>query len=237
MTSCRLMNTTCPECRSRIAMDDVNVSTDLALCRGCGKTFSFSEIVGGSATDGPDLAAPPTGASFEQFPRGFRVGASTRSWMALFIVPFTCVWSGMSLSGIYGRQITSRHFEPFSSLFGLPFMIGSVFLVAMCAMTIAGKVELSQSEDRLSVFIGVSKLGWSRTFLWSDFSSAREDGRRNGFNWNGQGHVIVMEGKRRVAFGSMWNEENRYFVLSALKKMLRDTNRMYPSTTKTPIFR
>jgi hypothetical protein len=157
--------------------------------------------------------------------------------MALFIVPFTCVWPGMSLSGIYGRQITSRHFEPVSSLFGFPFMIGSIFLVAMCAMTVAGKVELSQSEDRLSVFIGVSKLGWSRTFLWSDFSSAREDGRRNGFNWNGHGHVIVMEGKRRVAFGSMWNEEKRYFVLSALKKMLRDTNRMYPSTTKTPIFR
>jgi hypothetical protein len=51
-------------------MDDVNVSTDLALCRGCGKTYSFSEIVRGSATDGPDLAAPPTGAWFEQFPRG-----------------------------------------------------------------------------------------------------------------------------------------------------------------------
>ena len=85
-------------------------------------------------------------------------------------------------------------------------------------MTVAGKVELSQSEDRLSVFIGVGKLGWSRTFLWSDFSSAREDGRRNGFNWNGQGRVVVMEGKRRVAFGSMWNEEKRYFVLSALGK-------------------
>jgi hypothetical protein len=30
-------------------MDDINVSTDLALCRSCGKTFSLSEIVGGSA--------------------------------------------------------------------------------------------------------------------------------------------------------------------------------------------
>jgi hypothetical protein len=157
--------------------------------------------------------------------------------MALFIVPFTCAWSGISLSGIYGRQIASGHFDPFSSLFGLPFMIGSLILVAMCAMTVAGKVELSQSEDRLSVFIGVSKLGWSRIFLWSDFSSAREDGRRNGFNWNGQGQVIVMEGKRRVAIGSMWNEEKRYFVLSALRKMLRDANRIYPSTAKAPIFR
>lgn len=218
-------------------MDDINVSTDLALCRGCGKTFSFSGIVEASATDGPDLAAPPTGAWFEQLPRGFRVGASTRSWVAFFIVPFTCVWSGLSLSGLYGKQITSRHLEPFPSLFGLPFLIGSVIMVSMCAMTVAGKVELSQSEDRLSVFIGVGKLGWTRTFLWSDFTSAREDGRRSGFNWNGHGQVIVMEGKRRVAFGSMWNEEKRYFVLSALRKMLRDTSRMNQSTLKTPTFR
>lgn len=233
----KLMKITCPSCRSTIAMDDVNVSTDLALCRSCGKTFSFSEIVGGSATAAPDLSAPPSGAWFELLPQGFRVGASTRSWMALFLVPFTCVWAGMSLSGIYGGQIKSGHFDPFSSLFGLPFLIGSIALVAWCAMTVAGKVELSQREDRLSVFIGVGPLGWSRNFLWSDFTSVREDSRRGGYNWNRQGQVIVMEGKRRVAFGSMWSEERRYFVLSALQKMLRDTNRVQPSAMKTPAFR
>jgi hypothetical protein len=237
MTSCRLMNLACPFCRSKIAMDDVNVSTDLALCRSCGKTVFFSEIAGGSATEGPDLASPPAGAWFERFPSGFRVGASTRSWMALFIVPFTCVWSGFSLSGIYGRQITSRHFDPFSSLFGFPFMIGSIALVAMCAMSVAGKVELSQSEDRCSIFTGVGGFGWSRHFLWSDFSSAREDARRGGFNWSGQGQVIVMEGKRRVAFGSMWSEERRYFVLNALRKMLRDADSGQPSTTTALFWR
>lgn len=141
------------------------------------------------------------------------------------------------MTAIYGTQIKSGHLDPFSSLFGLPFLIGSIFLIAWCAMTVAGKVELSQREDRLSVFLGVGSLGWSRNFPWSDFTSVREDSRRSRYNWNGQGQIIVMEGKRRVAFGSMLSEEKRYFVLSALRKMLRDTNRAQPSTIKVPTFR
>jgi hypothetical protein len=231
------MTLTCPLCRSTIAMEDINVSTDIALCRSCGKTFSFSEIVDRSATDGPDLTTPPAGAWFEQLPNGFRTGASTRSWMALFIVPFTCVWSGMSLSGIYGTQMRSGHFDPFSSLFGLPFLIGSFFLVGMCAMNIAGRIEVMQIEDKVSVFMGVGPLGWSRNFLWADFNSVREDSGRNAFNWNRQGQRIVLEGKRRAAFGSMLSDERRYFVLSALRKMLRSANRIQPSKIGTPLFR
>jgi hypothetical protein len=164
MKSCWLMSTICPSCRATISIADINVSTDIALCRSCGKTFSFSEIVPGVATVRPDLAAPPAGTWFEELPRGFRVGGSTRSWMALVIVPFTCVWSGGSLGGIYGSQIKSGHFDLHSSLFGVPFLIGSFFLVGMCAMTAAGKIELVQSEERLKLFMGVGRLGWSRTF-------------------------------------------------------------------------
>lgn len=71
--------------------------------------------------------------------------------MALFVVPFTCVWSGISLGGIYGRQVSSGQFDPTSSLFGLPFLIGSVFLIGYCAMTTMGNVELSQRADSLTV--------------------------------------------------------------------------------------
>ncbi len=214
------MDTTCPLCRSAIAMDDVNVATDVALCRHCGKTFSFSELIHGSAIGAADLNAPPSGAWFEQLANGFRAGAVTRSWMALFFVPFTCVWSGGSLSGIYGRQIVSGKFDPFMSLFGLPFLIGSVFLIASCAMMIAGKVEVLRRGEELSIFTGVGALGWTRTYSWSDFSAAREDGGRNGFNWNRQTVAIVLEGKQRVAFGTMLSEQRRFFLLSALRQAL-----------------
>jgi hypothetical protein len=123
------------------------------------------------------------------------------------------------------------------SLFGLPFLIGSVFLLGHCAMTVAGKVELSQSEDRLKLFMGVGPLGWTRSYLWSDFNSVREGNHRSGFTWNRQAPVILLEGKRRAAFGSMWNEGRRYFVLSALRQMLRNANRANSATIMTPIFR
>jgi hypothetical protein len=214
------MDTTCPICRSAIAIDDVNVATDMALCRRCGKTFSFSELVQGSSIGAADLKSPPNGAWFEQLADGFRAGASTRSWMAVFLVPFTCVWSGMSLSGLYGKQIVAGKFDPGTSFFGLPFLIGSVVLIASCAMMIAGKIEVLRRGDQLSVFTGVGMLGWTRTYSWSDFSAAREESGRNGFNWNQRNAAIVLEGKRRAAFGVMLNEERRYFLLSAVRQAL-----------------
>jgi hypothetical protein len=113
------MDAACPLCRSAIAADDINVATDIALCRRCGKTFSFSELVGGSPGAAVDLTTPPSGAWFEQLGDGFRVGATTRSWTALFVIPFTCVWSGFSLKSLYGKQFSSGHFDPTSSLFGV----------------------------------------------------------------------------------------------------------------------
>jgi hypothetical protein len=49
--------------------------------------------------------------------------------------------------------------------------------------------------------------------------------------------VIALEGKRRAAFGSMLSDERRYFVLSALRKMLRDANQSQPTAIKFASFR
>jgi transcription elongation factor Elf1 len=70
------MDLTCPSCQSALALEDVNVTTDLALCRACGKSFQYSELAGGSSAD-VDLMSPPAGAWFEQLPDGFRTGATS----------------------------------------------------------------------------------------------------------------------------------------------------------------
>jgi hypothetical protein len=216
------MSLGCPHCRSIIPLQDVNVSADIALCRACGNTFRFSEIAPGRTTPEPDLNLPPKGTWFEQLPQGFRVGVSTRSWIALFLIPFTCVWGGGSLGGIYGSQIRKGHLELFNSLFGIPFLIGSCVLITMCAMTLAGKIEVTKIDERLTVFTGVGPLGWSRRFSWSDFSRVREESRMGGWNFKGQGQLIVLEGARRASFGAMLSDEKRYFIFSALQKMLRN---------------
>jgi len=221
------MDIKCPACGRTIPLEDVNVSTDLALCRACDKSFRFSDLVDDSSRGGaPNLSSPPSGAWFEQTPEGFSTGATTHSWYAVFIVPFTCVWAGGSLSGIYGKQILSGKFDPASSFFGLPFLIGSLFLLCLCAMTVARKISVTKSGNELLIFTGVGPIGWTRHYPWSDFTTVREDLMRSNYRmtWSGLGRAIALEGKRKVSFGSMWSENRRYFVLSAMREMLRTSS-------------
>ena len=212
----------CPFCGATIPADDVNVSTDLALCRTCGKPSKFSELVEGSGADRSQAPDSLPGAWAQEMPDGFRVGASTRSWGALFIIPFTCMWGGISLGGIYGEQVKRGHFNLFSSLFGLPFLIGSCVLVSVCAMKVAGKVDLILTREQLTIFTGIGPIGWSRSFRRADFDSVRDGVNRwgGGNSWNNRQHAIVLQGKRLVTFGSLLSDERRYFVLKFLQRML-----------------
>lgn len=123
--------------------------------------------------------------------------------------------------GIYGTQILKGHFSLFPSLFGIPFLIGSMFLVSWCLMSVAGQVVITRHSDQLSIFTGIGPIGWTRTCPLSDFSAVRE-----GYaNFNRQGPAIRLEGKRAVAFGSMLSTERRYFLVRVLQGALRDTSR------------
>lgn len=219
------MDVICPSCRSRIAPDDINVSTDVALCRSCGNTFRLSEIIGAIPSSSIDLHSPPSGAWYTPMADGFTAGATTRTWMALFLVPFTCIWAGGSMFGIYGTQIVKGHFSLASSLFGVPFLIGSVFLVSWCLMNVAGQVVITRHSDQLSIFTGVGSIGWTRSCQLSDFSTVREGyGSFSGMN-NRQGPAIRLEGKRALAFGSMLSTDRRYFLLKVIQTALRDSGR------------
>jgi hypothetical protein len=231
------MDIKCPSCRSTIPIDDINVSTDLALCRTCGRTFRFSEIVDQDMGRGVDLASPPPGTWYEQLPDGFTVGATTQSWIALFLIPFTCVWSGGSMYGIYGTQIRSGHFSLFPSLFGVPFFLGTCGLVTMCLMLSAGKVSITKSADRLYIFAGVGWLGITRNYAWSDFRSVREGFGGNSYNFNRQQRTLALEGKRRITVGSMWSENRRYFVLCVVRSQLAGTALSPGFTVTNPKFR
>src|SRR6185503_3082000 len=237
------MQITCPTCHAKIVTDDINVSTDVALCRRCGNTFHVSEVLGGTSSilsslvssmvppSGPvDLNSPPSGAWYEPAADGFVAGASTRTGMALFIVPFTCLWSGGSMMGIYGTQLMNGHFSLPMSLFGLPFLIVSIFLVSWCAMSVAGKISVSVHGDRLAIFTGVGPFGITRTAYLSDFKSVREDFGYGSMNSNNRAsRVVRLEGTRAMAFGSMLSNERRYFLVGVLNTALR-------GSTPSPIF-
>lgn len=211
----------CPTCRTSIPLEDINVANDVALCRGCRQNFSYAELIGaGGATNEVNLNTPPGGAWFTRTTRGFEVGASTRSAFALIMVPFMCVWSGGSLGGIYGKQIVDGKLNIGMSLFGIPFLLGTVVLGSVAVMMVCGKVVVRVEGDDASIFTGAGPIGWTRRFSWADISSVRTSEKRSGRGASSE--QITLEGQRRIDLASGLNSERRHFMVAALRRMRRE---------------
>jgi hypothetical protein len=164
----------CPKCRVLIPQEDFNISTDIALCRRCSETYSFAKLLEDSETKNIDISIPPKGAWFRRTIRGFVVGATTRHVSAFFLVPFMIAWSGGSLGGIYGSQIASGKFNLVMSLFGLPFVAGTLIFGSIMLMTIMGKVEVVVERNEAYVFTGIGFLGWRRHFTWDKINKIKD---------------------------------------------------------------
>lgn len=68
---------------------------------------------------------------------------------------------GGALGGIYGSQIMAGEFNLMLSLFGIPFVLGTLFLGSIALMTVCGKVVVSTSYDQGKIFTGVGPFGWT----------------------------------------------------------------------------
>jgi hypothetical protein len=209
----------CPKCGHELSASEINVKADTALCAACGTALRFSDIVGSCGFMGMDPAKPPKGASFQAGAGGFTVQANTRSSEALFLVPFMCVWSGFSLSGIYGTQIRKGVFDLWSSLFGLPFLLGTFMFGGLAIMKSCGRVVVVKDNDEGAVFQGVGSIGWTRRFRWSDVESIRES--ETGDGRSGPRKLISLNfrsvDRDCLKFGTLLSAERRWYIISVLR--------------------
>ena len=207
----------CPNCRATIPIQNINIQTDIGKCDACGSIFKVSDAFT-ELNPRFDINQTPAGAWYRQNFSQTTIGATTRSYAAFFLVPFMIVWSGGSLGGIYGTQIISGEFNPFMSLFGIPFLIGSVVFWSLALMAIWGKVELTFNHQGGTIFTGLGKIGITKHFQWNEISKI-DEGSSNHRYPGGHGAQIVLKKKKRYSFGSGLNEERRYYLLQALKKI------------------
>lgn len=211
------MKLNCPTCARPFLPENLNVQTDLGLCAGCGNMARLSTLADADF-EAETLSSPPRGAWYRESMNDVVVGASTRSPIAFFLVPFMCVWSGGSLGGIYGTQIVSGKFNLFLSLFGIPFLLGSILFWSLALMAVCGKVEVRLRDRRGVIFVGVGSLGWKRPVDLAEVQTITEE--HSMMNYPGrQGQGIVLEGNTRVRFGTNLNEARRHFMLNALRAL------------------
>lgn len=213
----------CPFCQSVIAAEDVNVATDLALCRSCGRTSSFALVAAGSEISLDCLDTPPKGIRTMRNSRGDRKIVYRRvSPVLLFLVPFTAVWSGGSIMGIYGSQFSKGTFDLAQSLFGLPFLLGTIVLLSVIAYCAFGKWQVVLQKGVGTVFVGVGSLGWTRRFEYNH--ETRVGLRMTSVEVNNvpQRGICVRTGDSEFVFGSLMKEEAKQYVAASILQAVAD---------------
>lgn len=211
----------CVSCRAPIALEDVNVSTDIALCRSCGRTMSFSEVVLIPGADGVDPARPPKGLRIEESAiHGKSLIYRKVPAALLFLIPFTAVWSGFSMFGIYGTQIKEGVFDPARSLFGIPFLLGTIALLSIILFGLFGRWRIGFSGGVLSVALEIGPFGWTRRLV-CDSSATVGIKTANWQKNNVPQKVIEVECLgNKLRFGSPLPEEAKVFVAETLRRMI-----------------
>ena len=209
----------CPNCQVEIPIESINVSTDLAHCQKCNEVFKISETFFGNSFDSFQIDNPPKGVWIDKKFDRIIIGASLRSPIAFFLVPFMLVWSGGSIGGIYGTQIYTGHFNLFLSLFGIPFLIGAIIFWSITLMAIWGKVEITLTEEGGTIFTGLGSKGLRKNFTWDEISAISE--QKTNFQFPGSpGSAIFLEGKKRIVFGRGLKSEKQYYLFKAFSEIL-----------------
>jgi hypothetical protein len=211
----------CQSCGAAIALADVNVANDIALCRACGKTMPFSEIAPTPGSENIDLAHPPKGVRIEESPiYGKSIIYRKIPVAVFFLIPFTAAWSGLSMYGIYGSQFKKGEFDLMTSLFGLPFLTGSVFLVSLILFCLFGRWRIGYSGGVLAAAMQVGPIGWTRRLVCD--KSARVSIRPAKWQKNNvpQNLIQVECQGNTLKFGSPIPDEAKVFIAEAVRRTI-----------------
>lgn len=192
----------------------------MALCRACGRTHSFADLAEGEEELGPvDPHDLPLGVRLVPDPMAdLRIVHRRRSPMAFVLVPFTLVWAGGSMSAIYGSQIAKGSFDPMISLFGIPFLLGSLVLVAITLMSLVGRTEIALHRGEGTVFVGVGSFGRVRHFRYDRDTRVRITQSSHRTNNVPQDRITLIGPDGDFSFGAMLMRPEAMWTIAALMR-------------------
>jgi hypothetical protein len=208
------MEVICKSCKSKIKPENINVSKDVAYCSSCENITVLSELVSSTSSSNFNPNKSESGVKIIDQSYSWSIEARHLSPISIFLVPFTAVWAGGSLSGIYGTQIAKGEFNLQQSLFGIPFLIGSIALVTFALMSIFGRTVVSNENGKALIFIGIGNIGWYRRFEWNSIDRVSE-------SMNTRHQSISLEGSSRLSFGWGLSNNKLYFIANYLRSKIR----------------
>ena len=240
---------TCTACKKAIPTGDVNVGADVAYCRSCNISHSLSSLTNDLQPDpGIDLSNPPPGAWRTGDGSTTTLGATHRSLTgAAVTLLVTLFWNGIvsvfvlfAISGtlsqfnvtlpdwfpapVMNNQAMSVGMTIFLWIFLLPFILIGLAMAGAFLSFIGGKTVIRLAYDQGSIFTGIGKVGWTKSFTPSDVERVHivEQRPSSDSTSKGRSYQIVIDTKqgKHVRFGGSLTSERRMFLAAALQRAL-----------------
>ena len=211
---------TCPNCAKELPLADVNVAQDVALCRACGYTGPFLAATAVPRLSDEELARPPKRVSLQrEFGDALTLTCRPKRTALLFLVPFTLFWSGISMAGIYIVPLVTGNFDWKMGLFGLPFLIGTLVLVAIILNVLVGKTTVTLTKGKVQV--GTHLLGWKRLRELECGPGTAVTLEMSGYRVNNvpQPEIVLTSGEQKLKFGAVaLSAEAKTYVAAVLRR-------------------
>ena len=194
----------CPNCGKELALADVNVAQDVALCRACNYAGSFLAASAVPRLTDEELARPPKRVTLKrEFGDALTVTCRPTRGALWFLIPFVAFWSGGSMAGIYVVPLAKGTFSWQDGLFGIPFLAGTVVLLGIVFYLMFGRTEVTLSKGRIRVFTGVFGRGRTREMECGPGTAVVIEKSNYRSNNVPQPEIVVTSGTNRMAFGAM----------------------------------
>jgi hypothetical protein len=135
-----------------------------------------------------------------------------------FLIPFTALWSGGSMFGIYGTQIQKGKFDLGTSLFGIPFLLGTIILLGIIIFLLFGKWVITMNQGEGIVFVGIYSIGWKRHFSYNKNSLVCLQISDLKINNVPQQGILIRTDGRDFLFGASIKQEAKKFIAAVILK-------------------
>jgi len=239
----------CPDCQKEIPSEDINVSTDLAMCRSCNTTYAFSELhTRRNLLRGLEGVAPPAGFRQRATTRGVAYSVTHRSLvLAAGVLAFGLFWNGivsvfvllniantLSLlditppdwfpAAVADDQPAGWGFTLFLWIFLTPFMLVGAGMIGGFFMALGGYTEVRINASEGRIFTGVGPLGRTRKFNPAAVRVVAVRSKHwrdsDGDRRSNEEIVFEMRDGEELKFGGSLKEDRRNYLAAMLQKTL-----------------
>ncbi len=173
MTQSQPLN--CPHCGAVIGLEDVNVSTDVALCRQCQAVHSFAKLRS-QHQDDSILDTIPNRVTVTQGINGVELVYKRPKTAGIAIGVFGLGWS--SFVGIFATEMFSGEsytingveksgVDTMTLLFLLPFVLVGIGMLCAAVYQLFGAIKLTVRPGHAELFRGIGSIGRRQKFLLS----------------------------------------------------------------------